>query len=217
MLGNNNNNSHNQITLNEKSEFDDVLEEMVSSNYGEHNILVYPNKSTIRDIYSSYCKSSLGYNNNNNGNTVDEMVLLIPFYETVEGVKYTLRKRAGIDTEKHEKDGSLAIVDSFEAYSRQPNDNTYTIVPLFKLLLQHAQIFGKKGISVISDLGLFFYQFQQIEELIKYETSFPQKKDLKCKAFCSYRKDYFDMLTEHQKQSLLSHHAKNLVVLNAAQ
>jgi KaiC/GvpD/RAD55 family RecA-like ATPase len=79
----------------------------------------------------------------NNGNNVDdEMVLLIPFYETVEGVRYILRKRAGIDTEKYEKDGSLAIIDSFEAYSRQSNYNTYKIVTLFKLLLQKAEIFG---------------------------------------------------------------------------
>ena len=93
----------------------------MSSNYGEHNILVYPDKCAIRGIYSCYCKSSLEYNN---GNNVDELVLLIPCYETVEGVKYTLRKRAGIEIEKYEKDGSLAIIDSFEAYSRQSNDNT---------------------------------------------------------------------------------------------
>jgi hypothetical protein len=71
-------------------------------------------------------------------------------------------------------------------------------VPLFKLLLQQAEIFGKKGVSIISELGLF-YQFQQTEELIKHETSFAQKTNLKCEAFCSYRRDYLDMLTEYQK------------------
>jgi hypothetical protein len=77
--------------------------------------------------------------------------------------------------------------NSFEAYSRSPylNINTYKIVPLFKplfkLLLQQAEIFGKKGVSIISELGLF-YQFQHTEELIKHETSFAQKTNLKCKA-----------------------------------
>src|SRR3954464_7379455 len=116
-----------QITLNEKSDFD-ILEEMVSSNYGEHNILIYPDKTALRDIYSCYCKSSLEYNNSTSAS--DEMVLLIPFYETVQGVKRTLEKKAGIDVEKYEKDGSLAIIDSYEAYSRQSSDNTYKIVPL---------------------------------------------------------------------------------------
>jgi MEDS: MEthanogen/methylotroph, DcmR Sensory domain len=209
MAGNNK-----QIILNEKSDTD-VLEEMVSSNYGEHNILVYPDKTSLREIYSCYCKSLFEYNNSTSAS--NEMVLLIPFYETVQGVIHTLRKRAGIDVEKFEKDGSLVIIDSFEAYSRSPysNNNTYKIVPLFKLLLQQAEIFGKKGISIISDLGLF-YQFQQTEELIKHETSFAQKTNLKCKAFCSYRRDYFDMLTEYQKQNLLTHHFKDLVVTAAS-
>jgi hypothetical protein len=83
-----------QITLNEKNDFD-ALEEMVSSNYGEHNILIYPDTSTLREIYSCYCKSSLEYNNSTSSS--DEMILLIPFYETVQGVRYTLEKRAGID------------------------------------------------------------------------------------------------------------------------
>jgi hypothetical protein len=50
--------SNKQITLNEKSDFD-VLEEMVSSNYGEHNILIYPDKTALRDIYTCYCKIGL--------------------------------------------------------------------------------------------------------------------------------------------------------------
>ncbi|MFL6348895.1 MAG: hypothetical protein ACJ72X_11440, partial [Nitrososphaeraceae archaeon] len=103
---------------------------MVSSNYGEHNMLIYPDKNALRDIYSSYCKSSLEYNNSNSAS--DEMVLLIPFYETVQGVKRTLEKTGGIDVEKYEKDGALTIVDSFKAYSHQSNDNTYKIVPIFK-------------------------------------------------------------------------------------
>ena len=198
-----------QITLSEKNDFT-ILEEMVSSDYGEHNILIYPGKSTLREIYSCYCKSSLEYNNSNCAS--NEMILLIPSYETVQGVKRTLEKKAGIDAEKYEKEGSLAIIDSFEAYSRQSsNDSTYKIVSLLKLLIQQAEIFGKKGISIISDLGSF-YQFQQTEELIEHETSFAQKTSLKCKAFCGYRQDYFDTLTEYQKQSLLSHHYKDLAV-----
>jgi hypothetical protein len=151
--------------------------------------------------------------NNHNSAAVEEMVLLIPFYETVQGVKRTLEKRAGINVEKYEKDGALIIVDSLKAYSRESNNNTYNIVSLFKLLLQQAEIFGKKGISIISDLGSF-YQFGTVEDLISHETSFPQKTDLKCKAFCSYPRDYFDMLTEYQKQNLFSHHLNNLAVVN---
>jgi hypothetical protein len=50
-------------------------------------------------------------NNNNSTSASDETVLLIPFYETVQGVKRTLEKKAGVDVEKYEKDGSLVIID----------------------------------------------------------------------------------------------------------
>jgi hypothetical protein len=39
-----------QITLNEKSDFD-ILEEMVSSNYGEHNMLIYPDKTAKGHLF----------------------------------------------------------------------------------------------------------------------------------------------------------------------
>ena len=60
-------NNSNQIILNEKSDFD-VLEEMASSNYGEHNILIYPDKAALRDVYSCYCKLLL----------LGELVLSLP-------------------------------------------------------------------------------------------------------------------------------------------
>ena len=60
-----------------------VLEELISSDYGEHNILVYPDNHYLKNIYSGYCKSlfentssssnsstSISYNNNNNRLTV---------------------------------------------------------------------------------------------------------------------------------------------------
>jgi hypothetical protein len=51
------------------------------------------------------------FDNNNSTSASDETVLLIPFYETVQGVKRTLEKKAGVDVEKYEKDGSLVIID----------------------------------------------------------------------------------------------------------
>jgi hypothetical protein len=33
-----------------------VLEELISSDYGEHNIIVYPDNHSLKNIYSGYCK-----------------------------------------------------------------------------------------------------------------------------------------------------------------
>ena len=126
-----------------------VLDELLSSNYGEHNIIIYPDNHTLRNIYSGYCKSLFenNYNNNGDGGSYEdnEMVLLIPNYETVQGVKYTLEKRAGINVQKHERNGSLAIVDSYKAYSsyhssnNNDNNTMYNITSIVGFLLKEAE------------------------------------------------------------------------------
>jgi KaiC/GvpD/RAD55 family RecA-like ATPase len=113
---------------------------------------------------------------NNSTNASDETVLLILFYETVQGVRHTLEKKANIDIKKYEKDGSLAIIDSFEAYSSQSsNDSTYKIVSLFELLLQQAEIFGKKGVSIISDLD-YFTSFNRQKSSSNTKPLLPKKR-----------------------------------------
>jgi hypothetical protein len=192
-----------------------VLEQLIIAEHGEHNILVYPNESTFRDIYSGYCKTMFENNDNinsNNGGIHDEIVILIPSYETVNGVKFTLDKRTGINPEKYEKDGSLFVVDSLKAYSyNQSSKYEYNIFSLFKSILKHAESIGKKGISVISSMNSF-YQFERVAELLHYEQSLPQETDLKCKAFCSYHKNNYDMISQKQKEDLSEHHYRTLMV-----
>jgi hypothetical protein len=99
------------------------------------------------------------------------------------------------------RNGSLVIVDSLKVYSYLPyhNDsNNNGKEPMFNiismvgsLLKKQSETMGKKGITIISDIGSF-YQSEKLDDLNRYETSFPQKTNLKYKAFCSYRKDFFD-------------------------
>jgi hypothetical protein len=57
---------------------------------------------------------------------------------------------------------------------------------------------------VIADMGSF-YLIRMVNELMKYEASMPLKFDrwesgvLKCKAFCTYHQNDFDILTEEKK------------------
>jgi hypothetical protein len=67
-------------------------------------------------LFENTTTSGSSYNDKDS----EEMVLLIPSFETVQGVKHTLEKREGINVEKREKDGSLVVVDSFDAYSYLP-------------------------------------------------------------------------------------------------
>ncbi len=61
---------------------DDILQHMLQSNYREHNILVYPHLSMLRDIYSRYCKSQL--------ETGKEIAVILPAYENISSVRRLL-------------------------------------------------------------------------------------------------------------------------------
>src|SRR5215212_2263261 len=117
-----------------------------------------------------------------------------------------------IDVRKYEKQGSLVIIDSVNAYFHSDID----LISFLAGLAKQPQFSGKKGISVIADLASFSY-FNRIDKLIEYEMSLPTKYDddnMKLKGFCLYHQEDFDRrLREQQKQMLLEHHGKNLMVV----
>ena len=183
---------------------------MKLSEYGVHYLVVYPDINTLRRIYSYYAKMQL---EDNNG-----IVLIIPYYETTETVRSVLSENhisnGGniIDVRKYEKEGSLMIIDSAEAYFTSDNN----LMSFVEKLAKQAQTSGRNGISVIADLASFYY-FNQIDKLIEYEMSLPTKYDdkMKLKGFCFYHKEDFDRrLSKEEKQKLVEHHDKALRVVN---
>jgi hypothetical protein len=178
------------------------------SEYGVHCLVVYPDMNTLRRIYSYYTKMQLEDNN--------EIVLIVPYYETTEMVRSVLsgenknNQSNIIDVRKYEKQGSLKIIDSVKAYFHSDID----LMSFLARLPKQAQFSGKNGISVIADLASFYYN-DQSDKLIEYEMSLPTKYDdnMKLKGFCFYHQEDFDRrLTEQQKQMLLEHHGRNLMV-----
>jgi hypothetical protein len=168
--------------------------------------------NTLREIYSYYAKVKLEYNN--------EIVLILPYYETTEMVRSILSGENDnknnqsniIDVRKYEKEGSLIIIDSVKAYFGSDID----LMSFLARLAKKAQNSGKNGISVISDLASFYY-YDQIDKLIEHEMSLPTKYDdeMKLKGFCFYHQEDFDKrFSKEQKQKLLEHHGKHLMVVN---
>jgi hypothetical protein len=164
---------------------------------------------TLRDIYSYHAKMQLEYNN--------EIVLILPYYETTEMVRSVLsgenKNNQGsiIDVRKYEKEGSLMIIDSVKAYFGSDTD----LMSFIGRLSKQAQSSGKNGVSVIADLASFYY-YDRIDKLIEYEMSLPTKYDdeMKLKGFCLYHQEDFDKrLSKEQKQKLLEHHGKSLMVV----
>jgi hypothetical protein len=188
----------------------DVLKQLRQAEFGAHYIIVYYDMMTLRQIYSGYIKDQLEDN---------EIVLILPYYETNEMVRSVLSGEnhnsiggSIIDVRKYEKEGSLVIIDSAKAYFGSET----VLVSLVEKLAKEAQSSGKNGISVVADLASFYY-YNQIDKLIDYEMSLPTQYDdeMNLKGFCLYhQKDLDERLSNEQKQKLLEHHGKNLMVVN---
>lgn len=91
-----------------------MVEELLVSDYGEHNMLVYPNRRSFRQLYSKYCRNVLLENNSNSSET--EMILIISYYDTVSNIKNVL-KRMGVDLDGKLRKWPMVIMDSVAAYS----------------------------------------------------------------------------------------------------
>lgn len=87
-----------------------MLEQLRVAEYGSHYLIIYPDLTTLRELYAHYTKIQLEENN--------EIVVLIPYYETCDMVRRTLTENGGnIDIQKYEKKVDwLIIMDSVKAY-----------------------------------------------------------------------------------------------------
>jgi hypothetical protein len=213
----------------------EILDHLFHAEYGTHSILVYPNIETLRETYSRYVKMQLEDNN--------EIVLILPYYETANNVRKILsegfvsniadgndsvvvaavngtKNNSIIDVARHEKEGSLIIMDSVKGYFGSGNDDDDTDLMAFvKQLVKKAESSGKNGVSVIADLGSFYHYHHNsktADKLFEYELSLPSSYDgMKLKGFCIYHKQDLDKrFTEEQKQKLRDHHGKALMIVN---
>jgi hypothetical protein len=96
----------------------------------------------------------------------NDVVLLLPFYDTPEQVRKILSKNK-VDVKKCDNiEESLIIMDASKAYFGSSTDIFSFVVSLTKL----ARVSGKIGLSIFEDMGPFFY-YNIINDLLKYEVS----------------------------------------------
>lgn len=165
---------------------------------GAHNLLIYNDLKSFREIYNHYSRALLPEN---------EIIVIATQYDPINNVKNTLRL-GGIDVEKYLNQGMLFIIDAQQGYQ----DVDFSgILKLSKSLISRAKKEDRRGITMIGDLDSFF-SFEKIEELIRYELSLPQKYEDTMKGFCCYHLKDFEKLTETQQQTLFDHHFKSILI-----
>ena len=169
------------------------------SNFGEHDILIYPDRYALREVYSRACKMALENN---------EAVIMLLHYETKDNVLTYLRE-LGMDVFNCEKkERSLLIVDSAKDYFGTAKDFLFYL----KLMNMNISRRNKRGILVLLDVGFHYYPHRissqrGIDLLMEYEESLPAKLDLNVKILCLYPIRDFDILRQpDQKEYLLKLH-----------
>jgi MEDS: MEthanogen/methylotroph, DcmR Sensory domain len=176
---------------NGSSSLSSIIEDIRRSDFQEHNILIYPDLPSFRQIYSECTKQALDNN---------EIVFLATTYDSFDRIEDALRSKQ-ISVEDEKKNGNLIIVDAFRAYQIDMNG----AMNFAKDLVMRATQDGKNGVFNLSDMGSFFLS-ERIDRLIEYEQNLPKKMDFKFKGICSYHRDNFGMLTEEQQRALLLGH-----------
>jgi hypothetical protein len=176
---------------NGSSSISSIIEDIRRSDFQEHNILIYPDLPSFRQIYSECTKQALDNN---------ETVFLATTYDSFDRIEDALRSKQ-ISVEDEKKNGNLIIVDAFRAYQIDING----AMNFAKNLIKRATKDVKEGVFNLSDMGSFFLS-ERIDRLIEYEQNVPKKMDFKFKAICSYHRDNFGMLTEEQQRALLLGH-----------
>jgi MEDS: MEthanogen/methylotroph, DcmR Sensory domain len=179
----------------------DALDHLNQSEYGVHYMIIYPNLSTLRELYSNYTHKQIQENN--------AIVLINPFYETIDSVRQVLsRANHGMDISNYEKEKTLMIIDSlYEYFERQQPDD----VSFKNSLVDYAKQIEKNGLSILADMGSYHYK-SKYKELLDHELSLPTKFDISMKGFCLYHQKDFDRFSDEQKQKLIEHHGKAIKI-----
>ena len=83
---------------------------------------------------------------------------------------------------------------------------------LFKRnLVNYAKQNGKKGLSVIGDIGAYTHG-SKYNDLVEDELALPTKFDIDMKGFCLYHQKDFNKFSDEQKQELIKHHGKTIKI-----
>ena len=173
-----------------------LIQEVRHSNFHDHNMLIYPDLTTYRKIYSESAKLALDNN---------EVVLLVTTYDSFDRIKYSLTQ-AGISVNNEIKNGNLVILDAVKAYQI----DVHGALKFATTLDKRAEYDRKSGVFGLTEMGSFFIA-ERIASLLEYERSLPKKWELNnFKSACTYHKDDIATLSEQQQETILSAHNRVL-------
>ena len=179
----------------------EAAETISQSEYGLHCLLIYRDLTALREFYSNYVQKQINDN---------EMIQIMPFYETENSVREILSKNWTTDLYiVQEEEKSLIIVDSLRGYL--DHDNVKSIWKNMEERVNYAKELGKKGISILGDAGSFLFK-HKMQCLLDYESYLPLKFDINLKGICMYHQKDFNKISKDFQQKIVDSHAMTIVI-----
>jgi hypothetical protein len=173
---------------------EDMVNHLSDLPHGLHCLIIYPDLMTLREFYTCYIRKQI--------EEKKKVVLFNPFYETDSSVRRAFSdSHKVIDVNKYEKTESLIINDSLKEYFGQSNP-----MDSKQKLIELANRKGKDGLSVIADMGPYFFKMEY-DELLEYELSLPTSFGKSMSGLCIYHHNDFNRLSEEQRQHLVEYHS----------
>jgi hypothetical protein len=157
-------------------------------------MLVYPDLDTFRQFYSEYTSRII---------EDGDAVMLLPFYETTDSVRWNLERVGGINVSELERRGTLLILDSMSAYF----SDRIGLPELAGRFMQNSVKSGKNGVSTIADLGCFSL-YRTDEDIVKWEQLYGPTvpSESKIRGICCYHSKQWSGLAESHRKSILDQH-----------
>jgi hypothetical protein len=172
---------------------DEALEQINQSEDGAHHLIIYPELRVLRELYTKYIKTQLEHEH--------KIVLILPHYETADNLRRILFATADEETIKKFED-SLIVMDSLKGHFGIGNHMAFVNEQVKR---------AQNGVLVIADAGAFFH-LNKTDKLMEHELSMPSQFDVNLKRFCVFHRQDFNRLTEEQRQKLVNHHERVLMV-----
>jgi hypothetical protein len=132
----------------------EAIEILKNSENGEHILVLYSDLNVLRDLYSKITTQELY--------KMDQVVMLLPFYEGARDVKIYLEER-GLNVDKAQKECSLVVADALTWFFH-PGLNVKSFLGM---LTEDSLQVGKKGITLIADIDCFFMN-EKVVYIVEY-------------------------------------------------
>lgn len=177
-----------------------IGEHLSKMTLGEHNMLIYADINSLREIYCSHSRKSLQSRNN--------AVIILYHYESKGSIRNAL-KEFDIEVDRYEADRSLIIMDANEIIFKPTLDS---FMQYLKSLEGLAIKYGKNGIDVIDDMGSFRHLGKK-QELIEGENRFNIiSADSRSSIICCYHDKDLKVLDAARINEIHKLHLNNFIV-----